>query len=473
MSRSHEICGRVCLLGSLLLTSCTAPYDNETPPVPLPPPPPMQESLPWSLQFSSQSGATDYGGFDMDASGNVLVWIHGEQTMDFGTSTVTAVGSADWHLGKFNKKGELSWVRHFIADGITNIAATFGEGDPASIVVTIRTDSPMLLDGDVDMTVQPTTLALMKLDANGEVLYLQHFGVGESNFGPCQTRVRRDGHVFLALMLNNQTVDFTGTPISCGADWCTVLAEFDVDGTPIHARKVPGSVDTVNSISFGPADSLVVAGQFTNEIDFGDGPHPCTESMSPYVVKLPGIMDAPLWTNAYCGYEEQWANAAIFDDDGNVYFGGEGMPPLDLGGGSLETTSKGFAGFVAKLAPDGSHMWSRFLDEGLVNKIEFAPDGRLFVAGMFHNEALTGSQVYLYELDPTSGKSLAARRVLTSAGFAPFRLTAMSVQSDALMVGGSLVNDNSGMVSTPLLDFGAGPHFNRGNDDMVVAIVPP
>ena len=459
---------------ALLLVGCTEPNGPATPPPPLPPAP--MGGIPWSLQFASQSQAHDHGGFDMDASGNVLVWMHGEQAIDFGPNSVNATGSMDWFLGKFDIHGQLQWIRHFEANGLSlNIHATFDEGDPASIVVTIRTNGPMTLEDHGVVLEQPTSLALMKLDADGEPLYIHDFAAGQDTPAYSFTRVRQDGHVFLGLtVFKNQTIDFSSTPLSCTDDMCSILAELDTNGVPIHARMLPEPVDTVNAITFGSGDDLVIAGQFSRGIDFGDGPHPCTESMSPYVVKLPSIMDPPIWTRAYCGYEEQWATSATVDKEGNVYFAGEGMPPMDFGGGPLEAPWSGnWGAFVVKLAPDGSHLWSRIVDAGAAQKVALGPNGGVFVGGHFFPESLRGSQVFLYVLDESSGKTTRARRALTPTEFAPFRLYTMSVNSNALMVGGALYESNDSSKPAPFVDFGTGALVNKGGQDLVVSVMLP
>lgn len=198
--------------------------------------------------------------------------------------------------------------------------------------------------------------------------------------------------------------------------------------------------------------------------------------MNTFVFKLPSVSATPWWTNAYCGEEEQWANDVFLADDGSIYFAGEFLPPLDLGGGPLTPSAEGeFGAFVAKLAPDGEHIWSRSLGSGAANGVALSPKGRLLVAGSF-GHYLVKDVSFLLELDPLTGDVLDKHVAEASAGQGSVYVNKLSV-GKSVTIGGNYRGHFDVSFPAATLDFGTGVLVNQGPsqgdfDGFVTVLVP-
>ena len=103
-------------------------------------------------------------------------------------------------------------------------------------------------------------------------------------------------------------------------------------------------------------DNVYLTGFFHETVDFGLGPHTSAGSRDIALVKL-APDGTPVWTRSFgsSGTDQGWCVAA--DSKGNVWMTGRFQDTVDFGGGLLESTG-GDDVFLAKYAPDGSHLFS-------------------------------------------------------------------------------------------------------------------
>jgi outer membrane protein assembly factor BamB len=105
--------------------------------------------------------------------------------------------------------------------------------------------------------------------------------------------------------------------------------------------------------------NVVVGGRFFATADFGGGPITSpSNNWQAFVAKYDGNGKF-LWMHSFGDIYEETVGAVACDGDGNVYLAGEFRGTIDFGGGPIESAPNGGDLFVAKLAPDGSHLWSR------------------------------------------------------------------------------------------------------------------
>ncbi len=127
-----------------------------------------------------------------------------------------------------------------------------------------------------------------------------------------------------------------------------------------------------------------------------------------------------LWSKSFGGAGDQHGHRVATDAAGNVYVTGHFGGTLDFGGGPLVAAGQNDV-FVAKLAPDGSHLWSkRFggaLDE-MAQGIAVAPTGDLMIVGRFQGTVSFGGadlvsagdyDAFVAELDPSGATVCSAR----------------------------------------------------------------
>jgi hypothetical protein len=136
--------------------------------------------------------------------------------------------------------------------------------------------------------------------------------------------------------------------------------------------------------------NVIVAGPFQGSIDFGKGVLTAS-GRDFYVVKL-DANGHTLWAKSFGGAGFQDAQALAVDQDDNIVISGvfEGSLSFATGVPPLETTALSDRdAFVAKLDPDGNHLWSKSSGgkgAQLLLGLSVDPQGDVLAAGTFENE---------------------------------------------------------------------------------------
>lgn len=136
-------------------------------------------------------------------------------------------------------------------------------------------------------------------------------------------------------------------------------------------------------------DDILVAGVASGSINCGDGPLQPIGSQDAFVAHLAGSNGAAIWTKRFGGamFDTVSAESLEVDPVGSLILSGSFIGTAQLGGGAL--LGKGAEDFfVAKLASDGTHLWSTsFGSPGNQRSGSLAVDklGAVAVAGRFAN----------------------------------------------------------------------------------------
>lgn len=147
--------------------------------------------------------------------------------------------------------------------------------------------------------------------------------------------------------------DFDGEPV-----WTCPLAA--ASGAHVWSEAFghdDGSqMQLVRAVAVDAAGDVVLVGSYKAAIDFGGGPLPSSgERNRTFVAKL-GPHGEHRWSHGF-GPGDAWASSVAVDADGQVVVAGGLMGSVDFGGGLLSTAGN-FNAFVAKLTPDGAHVFS-------------------------------------------------------------------------------------------------------------------
>jgi hypothetical protein len=173
------------------------------------------------------------------------------------------------------------------------------------------------------------------------------------------------------------------------------------------------------AVAAGRGGELVVAGFFSGRVDFGGGPLESQGAGSGFVAKL-DPEGKHLWSRQFSGPGLAVAAALALDAAQNVVVTGTLDGAADFGGGRLKSAGLTDV-FVAKLDPEGKHLWSRrFGDtaEQEAGGVAVALDGSVVLAGSFEGTVdfgggiLTSSgedDVFVAKLD-AAGKHLWSKR---------------------------------------------------------------
>jgi hypothetical protein len=277
----------------------------------------------------------------------------------------------------------------------------------------LRTDLAVDAAGDVFYTrATGDAFTLAKYASDGSLVYRRPFGEVVASDAK--------GNAYIAGA-------FTA-PIDLGlgvmipeADMDVFVAKLAPDGTPVFARSLGLCPDSVQSIAVARDGRIAVSG----------------DEMGTVVLDATGEI---LFTRAFSG-------AVAFDSAGNLIVAGQFSGAIDLGG-ALFKTGGDLDGFVAKLDPDGNHLWSYQIGDAdlpvtllasgttvsaptrqLVGSVAIGPDDEVVLVGQFDYD------VKLFGTDHVAALVHIASVPLRSGGFIVALDAAGQVKLDSVRLG--------------------------------------
>ncbi len=196
-------------------------------------------------------------------------------------------------------------------------------------------------------------------DCRGFALWSKQFGDPGSVYGSEMAVDSADNLVLTGQI--SDSVDFGNGPLVGTGLGDAYLAKFDANGNALWSKTFPnGGSQEPYFIEIDNNDNLVLLGGFQGTVDFGGGP--LTQMMSPEMG-----FDAFLakfhadgnhvWSKQFAAPGARFAYVVRTDSAGNVVLAGSFKGTVDFGGGPL--VSAGVDAFVLKLDPNGNHLWSR------------------------------------------------------------------------------------------------------------------
>jgi hypothetical protein len=254
---------------------------------------------------------------------------------------------------------------------------------------------------------------------------------------------------------------FHGTVVLAGESLTSVgnesfVAKYRPDGTPVWSVRF-GETDPT-AVAVDSSGSILLAGGVTGPLRLGNEDLAEVVGQEIFVAKL--ASDGKLrWSKRFRGASSEWASAVASDAVGNVIFTGVAGESTDFGGGSSggDAMAEGEI-VVAKLDPEGNHVWSKLFGSPVSRGNGVAVDsaGNIWATGSFYGSADFGGgplgspsygRAFLVKLDP-------AGRHLRSEGF-----------GDHATANGIAVDASDNVVITGAfqygIDFGGGAFSSR------------
>ncbi|MEI9943355.1 MAG: SBBP repeat-containing protein [Chitinophagaceae bacterium] len=376
----------------------------------------------WAKQMG---GVSDEYGFSVtvDAAGNVYTTGKFSGTVDFdpnaGVVDLTAEGSSDIFITKFNSAGNLLWTKQMgggsffndqgnsiVVDAAGNVytagfffeTADFDPG-PATYNLSAGAISPAYY----------ADIFISKLDANGNFIWAKQF-TGIDDKTAYSLALDGSNNIYITGYFGG-TVDFdpgvATDNLTAAGGLDMYVAKLDVDGNFIWAKQFGNALDEIGQdLSVDAAGNVYITGSYDAATFFG---YPTDADIS--ILKLDNT-GAVVWqqyvaeagNNINTGY-------SIVINAGNVYitgtFAGDVVFPIGAGNTTLSSGDPANQDiFIVKLNDaTGDFVWVKQMggvgyDEG--NSIALDAAGKLYVTGDFSSSA---------DFDPSGGAA-----IHTSAG---------------------------------------------------------
>jgi len=316
---------------------------------------------------------------------------------------------------------------------------------------------------------------LAKLDAAGRHLWSRSYGDAQDQIS---LKVEPDelGGAFLAGYFRG-TFDLGGHPMRSYPDKAAFAGRVDGRGRRVWSEAFGHIFDFVQPGLARDADggiALASGSDPSRDLTGRKTPHAKREMDLGVVVARYGADGKRLWRRRFGGGSD-WliARVALFRN-GDIAVGGSYGGVLDFGGGELRASSLSEL-FLARLTPDGGHVWSRGFGGGARSAylagLEALPDGRVVVVGQLDGGPLCLGGAPLVDTS-TSGVFAAAfdgdGGHLWSRRYGGPRIQ---------FPGGTAVDPNGDVVIAGTfagaIDFGGTTLESRGDEDVFLVKIAP
>ncbi len=277
-------------------------------------------------------------------------------------------GAADWLVRSGNGAIQRGSDAALLVDGGVAVVGSFA-GQLG--------ENGMVIDGPFDP--QQGDGYLMRLDADGELLWLRQFGGGGLQWVTAATGMP-GAQVGVGGSFNGQLV-LTEKKIEQPGSNPGFVGMFAADGTLAWMTSFGTGTVFVHDLAATADGGLVVVGDFVGGLALGADVY-MTADVDPFVARF-DVAGKVLWSAAPHGDGPDGARGVAVGPDGSTTVTGSFQTALDLGGGAL--MSKGMMDvYVARYDSGGEHLESVAFggpgqDFGVAAAI--SPTGRLALAG--------------------------------------------------------------------------------------------
>lgn len=407
----------------------------------------------------------------VDKAGNVYLTGSFEGNTNLGGGLLTSAGSTDVYVAKLDAVGGHVWSKRY-GNSSSQVANGIAVDEEGSILVTGAFQGAIDFGGGPLMSAGSDDIFTVKLSALGGHVWSKSYGGPGSQIG---VSIGWDSYeyVYIAGRFSG-TVDFGEGPISSAGGDDIFLAGLDPDGA-LYWTKRAGALDYegLNAMAIEPvAGDVFVTGRFPTSIDFGDGVMSSFGGDDIFVARL-DYFGSPIWSKRFGDGLSQAGTGIALDTDGNVLVAGDFSGSVDFGDGSI-VAAGGVDVFVAKLSSSGSPIWTkRFGDAAEERVLSVATDAsdNIILTGYFQGTldfgdgplvSQGGKDIFVVKLKPSG-------EVLWSQSFGDAAFEQRGVSAGADEAGNVIVAGRfEGTV-----DFGGGPLVCDGTSNAFVTKLGP
>ncbi len=346
--------------------------------------------------WAKQAGGTSYNsGFSItiDANGNSYVTGYFQSSATFGTTTLTSIGGRDIFVAKLDSNGNWLWAKQAGGTSYNSGFSIAVDATGISYVTGYFNDSVTF--GTITLTsISGTDIFVAKLDSNGNWLWANQAGGTSIDEGYSIT-VDASGNSYITGYFYSSSITFgTITLSNSNSVYADIfVAKLDSNGNWLWAKQVGGTgEDEGNSIAVDSNGNSYVTGYFfSRSITFDTTALTNSGYDDIFVAKLDSSGNW-LWAKQAGGIGADVGNGIAIDANGNSYVTGYFEYSATFGATTL-TSIGGYDIFVAKLDSNGNWVWAKqaggiLTDEG--HSIAVDTNGNSYVTGSFAGSAIFG-----------------------------------------------------------------------------------
>ncbi|MEO7329315.1 MAG: hypothetical protein ABI193_12095 [Minicystis sp.] len=189
----------------------------------------------------------------------------------------------------------------------------------------------------------------------GSLCWAERFGNG--NVVPRSVATDSVGNILLTGYFSG-VVNFGAGLLTSAGGSDMFVAKFAPSGTVLWSKRFGGADGQYGrGIDVDPAGDIVVLCAFDSAIDFGGGLLISKGDLDVALVKLDAAGNFK-WAKSFGGADLQQGEGLAVDGSGNIIIDGLSWGTVNFGGAPLTSTGPKGSIVVAKLDPNGAHLWS-------------------------------------------------------------------------------------------------------------------
>ncbi len=366
----------------------------------------------WSKAYPSEGESRGHR-IAADKSGNVIVAGQATADFSFGEGVLPATLGWDVVVAKLGSVGSLNWSQRFGGADDEWLSGLAQDSDGNLLLVGYFNHQIQFGQSGIEAGTAGTSdydAFLVKLEGDsGDVVWGHGLGSG----GPqnaADVAAGPTGEVVVVGSFRNG-IDLVGTllPPAAGPGQTDIfLARFDGAGEHGWSKAFgDGGDDFGAAVEVDPDGNMVVAGHFEGELDLGAGPGTSDAEMTAFVAKLADD-GTPIWTVIAAGQGVQKVRSIALDGD-SIVVAGTFDQEIRLGTETHEATALTL--WVAKLGHDGAVQWSAHFpgateEEGHNPTVSLDSEGNILLTGPLKGTASFGGGLLTSETDATDDPTL-------------------------------------------------------------------
>jgi hypothetical protein len=307
-------------------------------------------------------------GVATDVENNVLITGTFGGAIDLGGGVLTAQGTNDAFLAKFDSSGAPIWSFEYGGIGGSDTGYAVTTDKAGNIFFTGEYSKAINFGVGCLLNSQSTkSVFVVKMDPFGVPLWCKSFGATGVHTGRA-IAVDDSGNVIVAGALGSKTsatVNFGGGTLTSAGSSDAFVVKLDPSGNYVWAKNWgDDSLQTVSSIGVDAMGNISIAGVFESIINFGDsgGALVSAGGLDAFLAKFSPV-GAPLWSKGFGSAKDQIASSLVVVADGTSYLAGAFIGSIDCGGNAM--TSAGLTDlFVCEFDASGAPVWSKAYGDG-------------------------------------------------------------------------------------------------------------
>lgn len=405
-----------------------------------------------------------------DNSGDIVVVGTFQGTATIGGVPLTSAGQIDFFVAKYSIDGTIQWFRPF--GGAGNDAATSVALDKSGAVyVAGASDGELTLGGSTFGQTSATGAFLLALDRYGNVTNAKAYGGGA--YGTTvAVAVASDGSIGLCGSYVGQ-IDLGGGPLTAAqGTYAGFVAKLDATATYTYAVPLGTSATaTAQGVSFDSSGNLAVVGTFTGTGQFGDATLTSAGDSDVFVSTFDPTGNS-LASKSFGGPGTDDGLAVVFDSKGDLLIAGDFSDSVDFGTGPVMSQGSVDA-FVFEMTASGTTSWAKAFGGPSVDRasaLAVDSSGDVLASGEFEETMTLGTtpftsagdkDIFVAQFSSTGSVTWAKRMggLEADEGYG----VAFDSSGDALVTGYFRQD----------VDFGTGMQTSAGDDDVFVAAYTP